>query len=437
MNSVAIIGAGESGVGAALLAKKNDLKVFVTDYGKIKKEYRQELEDNDIPFEEGGHDIENIGLFDIIVKSPGVPEKAELIKIFRLRQKTIVSEIEFASRFYNGKIIAVTGSNGKTTTASLIYHLLDDINLKTALAGNIGNSFSRLLLSDIVYDRVVLELSSFQLDDVLNLKVDIAAILNITPDHLDRYDNDMMRYARAKWNLASCIRQGGHLILNQDDGILNSLYKETKSDEINYHFLSGHSPKGNYPAIDFDQSSHLIGRHNVFNMAVALKVAELLGIPRDRSVARLGSFEPIEHRLEYVRTIKDVRYINDSKATNVDAVLYALEAINRPIVWIAGGVDKGNDYDLIGNSLRKNVKILICLCENDEKLRKTFERDIDQIFSVSNMKDCVDIAQRVAIAGDVVLLSPACASFDLFNNYKDRGTQFKEEVHNLLSEYNK
>ncbi|NNE25871.1 MAG: UDP-N-acetylmuramoyl-L-alanine--D-glutamate ligase [Saprospiraceae bacterium] len=438
MKSIAVLGGGESGIGAALLAKAKKLEVFVSDFGSISEEHKDILKNKNIPFEEGGHSIDKIESADIIVKSPGIPEEAKVIRHFRLRQKTIISEIEFASRFYTGKIIGVTGSNGKTTTTSLIYHLINNADAVVGIGGNIGYAFSRLLLDDIDYDWVVLEMSSFQLDDICNLQIDIGVILNITADHLDRYQFDIDRYADAKWRLAEAIRPNGHLILEKENKMINTRLESYRKD-VQVHRLSAINPMITLPSKEGSDSFEiqLKGKHNLFNAAVAVLVARLYGCSDAQIIRNLSSFKAIEHRMELVISHNEIDYINDSKATNVESALKALEGLNQTVIWIAGGTDKGNDYQVMESVVQSRVKMLICLCVDDSKLRSAFDKIVDKIVSVTTMREAVDLATKNAKQGDVVLLSPACASFDLFDNYKHRGDSFRDEVLKMTGESNK
>lgn len=433
MKKIAVLGGGESGTGAAILAKKNGIEVFVSDYSEIKTQYKEELINNNIPFEEKGHSFEKIEDSDLIVKSPGIPEHSEVIKHFRLRQKNIISEIEWASRFYFGQIIGVTGSNGKTTTCSMIYHILKSSGIKVGLGGNIGNSMSSLLLES-EYDYLVLELSSFQLDDITEFAVDIGVILNITADHLDRYDYDIEKYADAKWKLVHSIKEGGHCILNEDDSLSMKRLKE--SNAFNLQMLSAKFPMTSLPSKEGSGpfEIRLRGRHNLFNAAVAITVGRISGVSDHHIANALLTFKAVEHRLEYVIEHDDVEYINDSKATNVDSTMYALEAMERPVIWIVGGTDKGNDYSVLKSEVSNKVKAMICLCEDDSKLLEAFRQKVDNIYSTKSMEDAVDLAIKNADKGDVILLSPACASFDLFDNYEHRGREFKNAVLNYISE---
>ena len=435
MKSITVLGGGESGVGAALLAKKKGIQVFVSDYGTIAEKYKEELIINNIPFEEKGHDFERIETTDLIVKSPGIPDTSEVIKHFRLRHKKIVSEIELASRFYEGKVIAITGSNGKTTTTSMIYHLISSSGLKVGLGGNIGHSFARLLSKDERYDWVVLELSSFQLDQIDSFSAEIAIILNITPDHLDRYDYDMNKYAQAKWNLARHTSPHGHLIINSDDEWTSKMQKafNVECEIISFaaNDTSQKLPSKEGEIVEIEKHISLLGRHNVFNAVVATRVAQLLDLTTADILDRLGTFKAIEHRLEPVATIGGVRFVNDSKATNVDSVMVALESMTAPVIWIVGGVDKGNDYAVLDSLVKQKVKAIICLTKDDAKIRKAFTPSVASISTTENVDDCVKMALEQADEGDVVLLSPACASFDLFNNYIHRGQAFKESIKNF------
>jgi len=417
MKSVAILGGGESGIGAALLAKQNKIEVFVSDYGSISEKYKAELKENNIPFEEKGHSIERLENADLIVKSPGIPDTSEIVTKLRLRHKEIVSEIEFAYGFFQGKIIAVTGSNGKTTTASLVYHIMKNSEWRVGLGGNIGHSFARLLSTNENYDWVVLELSSFQLDNILTFSAEIAIVLNITPDHLDRYDHCMYRYALAKWQLARSVKQEDHLIINEDDEWLELMNVAFPSHAhmhgIGYNKIRTSGLK--YPDVSLENLK-LRGAHNLFNTAVAIKTCKLAGMSSEKIEGALSSFSAIEHRLESFAMINGVEFINDSKATNVDSVLVALESMRKPVIWVAGGIDKGNDYTQLAGVVNEKVKELICLTKDDSKLKAAFGSMIEKISSAEDVDGCVRLAMDAAEEGDVVLLSPACSSFDLFDN---------------------
>ncbi len=432
MKSIAILGGGESGIGAALLAKEKNIEVFVSDYGVISQSYKDELEKHKISFEEKGHTLERVVSADLIVKSPGIPDSSEILTKLRLRHKKIISEIELAYRYYEGKIIAITGSNGKTTTTSWIYHILKASNLEVGLGGNIGHSFARLLSSKRNFDWVVLELSSFQLDNIESFSADIAILLNITPDHLDRYDHTMYKYASAKWRLAQSVAPQGHLILNGDDEWLQLMqaafpvgcHKHTIGDkEIKQAGLKG--------SASIFEKIKLQGKHNLFNAHVAYKACRLFGLSENLIEEGLKSFRAIEHRLESFAEISGVEFINDSKATNIDSVFVALSAMIKPVIWIAGGTDKGNDYSLLASLVKEKVKAIICLTTDDSKLRSSFGDDVSDIETTEDTETCVRLAMKKAEVGDVVLLSPACASFDLFDNYEHRGTAFKTAVRNI------
>jgi UDP-N-acetylmuramoylalanine--D-glutamate ligase len=433
VQAVSVLGGGESGVGAALLAQLKGYKVFVSDYGSISDKYKSELIKNKIPFEERGHSFEKIVESDLVIKSPGIPDDSALIKKLIAAGLRPVSEIEFASQFYDGQVISVTGSNGKSTTVSLIFHLMHTAGLSVGLGGNIGYAFSRLLIEDIGYDYIVLELSSFQLDNVYDFRTDIGVLLNITADHLDRYENDINKYAAAKWRLIERVRDGGVILLNKEDVLTQRLLAENPTKEQLIQ-ISAKNPVQSLTKVNGDFFEiNLLGKHNLFNAAVAKEVAVILGIPEGNIQKGLLSFNALEHRLEKVAVIESVTYINDSKATNVDAVMYALSAVEMPIIWIAGGTDKGNDYTELVSLVEGRVKILVCLGLDCEKLKASFDKVIPEILETRSMSEAVKIAKEKSDKGDVVLLSPACASFDLFDNYVHRGSEFKKEVFKIES----
>ena len=433
MKTVSVLGGGESGVGAALLAQQKGYKVFVSDYGLIPEKYKSELLEYKILFEERGHSFEKIVDSDIIIKSPGIPDESNLIKELIAQGKKHISEIEFASKFYNGQIISVTGSNGKSTTVSLIYNLLHDAGLNVGLGGNIGYAFSRLLIEEKEYDYIVLELSSFQLDDVYDFRSDIAVLLNISADHLDRYDYDISKYTASKWRLIERVRNGGMVILNKEDVLTQGLLEENSiTDKVIQ--ISSKDPIKSLSKDNGDLFEiNLLGQHNLFNAAVAKTIAMELNIPEDVIQKGLLSFNALEHRLEKVAEINGVIYINDSKATNVDAVKYALSAVDLPMIWIAGGTDKGNDYTELVELVEGNVKVLICLGIDCLKLKDAFSNVIPEILETQAMSEAVSLANKKAVDNEVVLLSPACASFDLFDNYIHRGNEFKKEVFKIKS----
>ena len=439
------MGAGESGVGTALLGKAKGYDVFVSDFGTIKDEFASELKDAGIEFEQGKHSEKRILESDLVIKSPGIPNKAPIVRALRERGVLIISEIEFAGRFTDAKLIGITGTNGKTTTTLMTYHLLKEAGFNVGLAGNVGQSFAKQVLQQN-FDWYVLELSSFQLDDTYDLKLDIAVLLNITPDHLDRYDNDFDKYIASKMRIFHLVHLGGDAVFWLDDPSVGMDVIKQHSNELNVHpFSLGRDAAG----ISFIQNDRLFyvpngievsapradisakGLHNLLNAAAAGTVALLAGIEGEDLVKGLSTFENAPHRLEFVRTLEDVEYINDSKATNLNSVYYAIEAFDTPIVWIAGGVDKGNDYSLIEALVQEKVKALICLGKDNSKLWTAFENLVPIVKGTDDLIKAVRMAKDIAEPGDTVLLSPACASFDLFNNYEDRGEKFKETVLSL------
>lgn len=438
-----ILGGGESGVGAALLGKKQGFEVFLSDRGNLKEEYKNTLIENSIEFEEGFHTEEKILNADLVVKSPGIPKKADLILQLSSKNIPVVSEIEFASRYTDAKIIAITGSNGKTTTTSLVYHILTQAGLNVGLGGNIGKSFAQLVVDD-VYDYYVLEISSFQLDDVMTFKPYIAILLNITPDHLDQYDYKLELYARSKFKITENQTHEDYFVYNFDDDTTVDLLKEinTNAKKIPYSmdtemqdgtYADDSTIHVNYPdelKLSISEFS-LRGRHNVANTMAAATAANILKIRKDTIKRSLSDFTAVEHRLETVLKIGGIEFINDSKATNVNATYYALESMNAQTVWIVGGTDKGNDYSDLIPLVKKKVRAIVCLGLDNSKIVATFEGLVDNIVETQSMQDAVRAAYMLGKKGDTVLLSPACASFDLFKNYEDRGNQFKKEIKNL------
>lgn len=431
-----ILGAGESGVGAALLGKKLGMQVWVSDAGQIKEKYKTRLEEEEIPFESGGHTEEKFFEAEIIVKSPGIPEKAPLIQILREKGKYLISEVEFAAQHCTGKIIAITGSNGKTTTTSLVYHLLKDAGLHVEVGGNIGRSFAELVATTQA-DWYVLEVSSFQLDDIDRFCPDIAVLTNITPDHLDRYNYELVNYAKAKFRIAE--NQGSHhpFLLNLGDPFTQQFLPAFQAKQIGFSqekmlnsqaYLQGEKLiVDEFGDFDFEQMQ-LLGKHNQINTLAALLCVRETGVSSESLQASLNTFRPIPHRLEPVGKVKGAHFINDSKATNVDAVYYALESMKHPTIWMAGGVDKGNEYAVLKTLVKEKVKHIIVLGAGKEKFAENFT-NIPQSWAGS-MEDAMEIAEKHAEAEDRVLLSPACASFDLFKNYEDRGDQFRRWVEN-------
>ena len=438
-----ILGGGESGVGTALLGKEKGFEVFVSDKGKIKEKYKQVLIHNEIEFEDGKHSEENILNADLVMKSPGIPDKVTLVQAIRAKGITVISEIEFASKYTNATVIGITGSNGKTTTASLTHHVLQQ-ELSVGLAGNIGDSFAKQILEHD-YSNYVLEISSFQLDDIIEFKPKIAVLTNITPDHLDRYDHQFERYIASKFRIAENQTKEDYLIYDGDDEVILNWLKNhpvqstllpfslTKSIE-NGACLDNDNIKitiDNNQIIMPTANLALEGKHNVKNAMAASTVAHLLKIRKQTIRESLENFQGVEHRLENVLKINKVQYINDSKATNVNATYFALESMDAPTIWIVGGTDKGNDYQELFQFVNEKVKAIVCLGVDNEKLMKNFGGMVDIIVETQFMSEAVKIAYKIAAAGDNVLLSPACASFDLFENYEDRGRQFKEAVRNL------
>ena len=446
MTRIVVLGGAESGVGAAVLAKVKGFDVFLSDNGKIKDEYLATLRQWDIPFEQGGHTPELVLNADEVVKSPGIPGTAPMVMALREQGTHIISEIEFAARYDKAKKICITGSNGKTTTTSLIYYLLKEAGLNAGLGGNIGKSYA-LQVATEQHDYYVLEISSFQLDDAYDFRPDIAIITNITPDHLDRYDHKIENYARAKFRITRNLRPEDCFIFDSDDAITIAQLGEivvkakmlpfTQQKEVSQGaFLRDDRIVVRYEQEEsefFLQELALGGRHNIYNSMAAALAAKATGISNEVIRHSLKTFSPIEHRLEPVLSIRDVLYINDSKATNIDAAWYALECQTRPVVWIVGGKDKGNDYSILNEVVRKRVKAIVCLGVDNAKIHAAFEDIVgkENMTDTLSAADAVRASARFASPGDVVLLSPCCASFDLFKSYEDRGEQFKEAVRHL------
>ncbi len=433
-------------MGAAVLAKVKGFDVFLSDNGKIGDEYAQTLRRWEIPFEEGGHTEELILNADEVVKSPGIPSSAPMVRKLREQGTGIISEIEFAARYDSARKICVTGSNGKTTTTSLIFHLLQNAGLNVGLGGNIGKSYAYQVATE-QHDYYVLEISSFQLDDAYDFRPDIAIITNITPDHLDRYNHNMENYIRAKFRITRNLRPEDCFIFDSDDAItvghLSKIVVKAKMLPFSQEreLEEGAYLDGERIVLKVDRNESelylkdlaLGGKHNIYNSMAAALAAKASGISDESIRSSLKSFSPIEHRLEPVLSIADVLYVNDSKATNIDAAWYALECQTRPVVWIVGGKDKGNDYSVLLPLAREKVKAIVCLGVDNSKIHAAFEDVVGRanIVDTTGAEEAVKAAQRMACAGDVVLLSPCCASFDLFKSYEDRGEQFKEAVRNL------
>ena len=439
-----VLGGGESGVGAALLGKQKGFKVFVSDRGIIKKKYRDVLEHFEINWEEKKHTEEEILKANLVVKSPGIPDNASLIQKLLNLNIPVISEIEFASRYTDAVLIGITGSNGKTTTTMLTYHLLKEAGLDVGMAGNIGDSFAKML-TEKQHKYYVLEISSFQLDGIREFRPHIAVITNITPDHLDRYDYSFEKYTASKFRIAINQKSSDYLLYDQEDSTINEGFKihPVYSKKIPY---ASEGPMENASWMDGEKiyikthnkliemrtdSLALEGKHNIKNTMAAATVAKLVGIRKESIRNSIQTFQGAEHRLEKVLKIHHVQYINDSKATNVNATYYALDSMNTPVVWIVGGVDKGNDYKVLMPLVREKVKAIICLGMDNEKLKQAFQNAVDLFVETYAMSEAVKVAYKIADRGDTVLLSPACASFDLFENYEDRGHQFKEAIKNL------
>ncbi len=444
MARVVVLGGAESGVGAAVLAKVKGFDVFLSDKGQIKESYADTLRKWDIPFEQGQHTEELILNADEVVKSPGIPGTVPMVQKVKENGIPVISEIEFASRFDSAKKICITGSNGKTTTTSLIYYLLKNAGLNVGLGGNIGQSYAYQVATEH-FDYYVLEISSFQLDDIRDFRPDIAIITNITPDHLDRYDHKMENYVNAKFNITRNLREDDCFIFDSDDeitvGHLSKIVLRCKMLPFSQEkeLEQGAFIRENKMIVRVDEeetdvfleSLALGGKHNVYNSMAAALAAKATGIESDIIRNSLATFKPIEHRLEPVLSIKDVLYINDSKATNVDSAWYALECQKRPVVWILGGTDKGNDYSVLNDLVREKVKGIVCLGVDNKKIHEAFGGMVSRMEDALSAREAVQKAAAMADAGDVVLLSPCCASFDLFKNYEDRGEQFKAAVRNL------
>ena len=440
---IVILGAGESGVGAALLAKKQEWNVFVSDAGKIKADYKTELDNNQIEWEENTHSTDRIFQAELIVKSPGIPETTDLMRALRNKQVKIISEIEFAGYYTRGKSICVTGSNGKTTTTMLTHHILKKAGWDVGLAGNVGKSFAKQV-AEGDHDWYVLELSSFQLDDMFDFKADIGILTNITPDHLDRYENQMQKYVDSKFRILNNQNHEDWFIYNYDDPIIREeLSKRKLSMNLAPFSLKEEIKVGAYAVNNqliinikdqLTMSIHelaLKGKHNTQNSLAAGIAGRLVEIRKSIVRESLEDFENVEHRLEFVAKVNGIEFINDSKATNINSTWYALETMENPVVWVMGGVDKGNDYSELSNLVKDKVKAIICLGIDNQKIIKAFGHLVETIVEAGSATEAVAYAYRLAKKNETVLLSPACASFDLFENYEDRGNQFKQAVRKL------
>ena len=443
MKKIIILGAAESGVGAAMLATKQGFEVFVSEKGKIKETFKKELTDLNIPFEENFHSEEKILNADEIIKSPGIGEKTDIMKKIRAKNIPVISEIEFASRYTTGKIIAITGTNGKSTTTSLIYDMMKREGLDVSLVGNIGFSFAKqICLRDTKY--YVAEISSFQLDDCYDFHPHVALILNISENHLDRYDYDFKKYAASKFRLIKNLTANDFFIYGADSKeLMENFPQNIQAQLLPFSMTLKHEP-GAWLEADslfiktknqfFTMSIYelgLQGKHNLFNSLAAGIAGNVLDLKKENIRESLSDFKSLEHRLEFVANIHGIEFINDSKSTTVNSAWYALESMNKPVVWIAGGVDKGNDYSILTDLIRSKVKAIVCMGADNRKIHEAFSSSVDLIVNTANAEEAVKAAYHFATKGDAVLLSPACASFDLFENFEDRGRQFKKYVRSL------
>lgn len=444
MKRLVVLGAGESGAGAAVLAKKQGLDVFVSDFGEIKNQYKQLLDNYEIPWEEKQHTEKLILNADEVVKSPGIPEKASIVKALLEKGTPVISEIEFAGRYTHAKMICITGSNGKTTTTMLTYHILKSAGLNVGLAGNVGDSLA-LQVAEKDFDYYVVELSSFQLDGMKEFKADIAVLLNITPDHLDRYNYEFQNYIDSKFRIIQNQTEKDAFIFWNDDPVIQNELKKRNIQSTLYPFSLERKEKSKA----FIENNQLIistlnniftmsqtelslqGIHNTYNSMAAGLAASIVDVRKENIRQSLQDFHGVEHRLEYVATVRNVKYINDSKATNVNSTWYALQSMRTPVVLILGGTDKGNNYSEIEEMVKEKVSALILLGADNSKLHQFFDGKVEKIIDVQSMEACVKEAYKLAEPGETVLLSPSCASFDLFKNYEDRGKQFKEYVRKL------
>lgn len=444
-NKIVVLGAGESGVGSAILAQQKGFEVFVSDKGKITKKYKNVLLHHGIKFEEGKHTLQIIEKASEIIKSPGIPDTIPFILNLKERGISIISEIEFAGRYTNAFMICITGSNGKTTTSLLTYHILKSAGLKVGLAGNIGHSFAKQVAEES-HEYYVLELSSFQLDGMYKFKADIAVLLNITPDHLDRYNFQFEKYAASKFRIIQNQTSDDAFIYCADDEVIRRMLPPSKFKPQLFPFsikqeLIGNGAFLRNNKIEFNIHTNnyimtleelaLQGKHNVYNSMAAGIGSKLIDIRKETIKKCLSDFQNVEHRLEFVASISEVEYVNDSKATNVNSTWYALESMHSEVIWIAGGIDKGNDYGILNKLVMEKVKAIVCLGTDNSKIHQAFARDVETIIDASSAIEAVQMAASLAKSGEIVLLSPACASFDLFENYEDRGNQFKQAVNSL------
>jgi len=444
-SEIVVLGAGESGTGAAVLAKKQGLRVFVSDKGKISEKYRRVLKQFEIDFEENGHNTVRIFAAAKVVKSPGIQDAVPMIRQLKSKGVPVISEIEFAGEFTTAKKICITGSNGKTTTTLLTYHILKNAGICVGLAGNVGKSFAwQVAFHD--FDWYVLEISSFQLDSMFRFRADIAILLNISPDHLDRYDNDFQKYVDSKFRILQNQTTNDYFVYWADDPVIRREMKKRKIMAIPVPF--GEHSADQYPGAgivnkkirinnsknSFDMTLEqlaLQGKHNVYNSMASGVAARLMEIRKETIKQSLSDFQNIAHRLEYVASVHGITFINDSKATNINSTWYALEYMEKPTVWVMGGVDKGNDYDLLKPLVAEKVKAIVCLGLDNRHIHKAFAGLVETIIDTESAREAVTTAYYLAEKGETVLLSPACASFDLFENYEDRGDQFKAAVNEL------
>ena len=439
-----ILGGGESGIGSAILAKKLGYEVFLSDKGKIQDKYVQTLQDYEIDFEQGVHSEDRILTAHEVMKSPGIADKYEIIQKIKSANIPIISEIEFGFRHTEGSIIGITGSNGKTTTTSLTHHLFSKCDKKVGLGGNIGISFARQVAEDDK-EIYVLEISSFQLDDIKTFHPHCAVLTNLSPDHLDRYNYKYENYIESKFNITKNQNANEFFIYNADDidslKYLEQHPSKAKAIPFSYEkeFEEGAFVKNNEIIINLNKTQFIMsinqlgitGKHNVYNTMAAGIVGKVYDLRKEDMRESMSDFNALEHRMERVGKVGGIEFINDSKATNVNSTWFALESMNKPVVWIAGGIDKGNDYEVLLPLVKKNVKALVCLGVDNAPLHKAFSKHVDMLVNTTDMIEAVNIAYRLANSGDVVLLSPACASFDLFENYEDRGKKFKSAIRNL------
>jgi UDP-N-acetylmuramoylalanine--D-glutamate ligase len=444
---IVILGSGESGVGSAVLAREKGFDVFVSDKGPIKDKYRHQLIEENILFEEGTHSEEKILVADEVIKSPGIPDKAELVQKLRAKGIPVISEIEFAGRYTNAKKICITGSNGKTTTTLLTYHILKKAGYNVGLGGNVGRSFAMQVAREN-FDYYVLELSSFQLDGMYDFRADVAVLLNITPDHLDRYEYKFENYVASKFRITQNQDSAQTFVYCADDEAIRTYMQQhpVKAELVPFSikqpvegpgaFLTENQITLNYkptkePLIMTIEQLALQGKHNVYNSMAASLASRIVDVRKEIIRESLQDFQNIEHRLEFVASINGIEFINDSKATNVNSTWYALESMEKPVVWICGGQDKGNDYNELTELVKARVKAIVCLGKDNRKIVSAFKSIVETIVETDSATDAVAASYKIAKKGDVVLLSPACASFDLFQNYEDRGMQFKTAVRRL------